>query len=172
MCYRKQKYGRIINVRCLDYPSRNRGIAQTNIWQTASAAGLYGSFGQTNYSSAKYGLVGFAKTLAREGAKYNINANVMAPIAASAMTATILPPDVLSQMVPEHVAPVVAYLCHESCKESGQIFESGAGYTGKLRWEQSRGAIFKTDDTFTPSAVCTFLLLFVGIFSSKSSVHR
>lgn len=45
--------------------------------------------GQANYSAAKMGLVAFTKTLAREGAKYNIFANVIAPIAASAMTETV-----------------------------------------------------------------------------------
>jgi len=58
--FRKQKFGRIIN--------------------TASAAGLYGNFGQTNYSAAKMGLIGFTKTLAREGAKYNIKATAIAPV--------------------------------------------------------------------------------------------
>jgi multifunctional beta-oxidation protein len=58
--FRKQKYGRVIN--------------------TASAAGLFGSFGQANYSAAKLAMVGFTETLAKEGAKYNIHSNVIAPI--------------------------------------------------------------------------------------------
>lgn len=58
--FRKQKFGRIVN--------------------TASAAGLYGNFGQANYSAAKMGLVAFTKTVAIEGAKYGIKATVIAPV--------------------------------------------------------------------------------------------
>lgn len=58
--FRKQKFGRIIN--------------------TASAAGLYGNMGQANYSAAKMGLIGFTKTLAHEGAKYNIKSSAIAPV--------------------------------------------------------------------------------------------
>lgn len=131
---RKQKYGRIIN--------------------TASAAGLYGNFGQANYSAAKLSQVTFAKTLAREGAKYNIIVNAIAPIAASQMTATIMPPEMLKELSPEAIVPLVAYLVSEhNTQESGQIYEAGAGWYGKLRRERSRGAVFKTDDSFTPSAV-------------------
>lgn len=122
-----------------------------------------------NYSSAKFGLVSFAYTLAKEGIKYNIHANSIAPIAASPMTgqfspslselkltsisATIMPADVLENLKPGHVAPVVAWLCHESCKETGHLYETGAGWSGLLRWETARGGLFKVDDTFTPSAV-------------------
>lgn len=117
---RQQRYGRIVNV--------------------ASAAGIYGNFGQANYSAMKLGIVGFTNTLAREGAKRNIQANVIAPIAGSRMTATVLPPDLLEALKPEFVAPVVAYLAHESCEENGGLFELGAGWVGKNRWQQTKGA--------------------------------
>jgi len=41
---------------------------------------MTGNFGQANYSAAKMGLIGFTKALAREGAKYNINAIAVAPV--------------------------------------------------------------------------------------------
>ncbi|KAF8529806.1 peroxisomal hydratase-dehydrogenase-epimerase [Gautieria morchelliformis] len=132
--FRKQRFGRIIN--------------------TASAAGLYGNMGQANYSAAKMGLVGFTKTLAAEGAKYGIKATVIAPLAASAMTETIMPPDMLAGFKPEFVAPVVAVLAHPDGPDaSGKIFEIGAGFVAQIRWERSKGAVFKPDASFTPSAV-------------------
>ncbi|KAI4252436.1 MAG: hypothetical protein L6R42_007961, partial [Xanthoria sp. 1 TBL-2021] len=88
--FRKQKYGRVIN--------------------TASAAGLFGSFGQCNYSAAKLSQVGFTETLAKEGYKYNIICNVIAPIAASRMTQTVMPPDILDNLKPDWVVPLVAVL--------------------------------------------------------------
>ncbi|KAG0060049.1 hypothetical protein BGZ90_004227 [Linnemannia elongata] len=79
--FRKQKFGRIIN--------------------TTSAAGLYGNFGQANYSAAKLALVGLTQTLALEGKRDNIHCNVIAPMAASRMTETVLPPDMLASLKPE-----------------------------------------------------------------------
>lgn len=102
----------------------------------------------------------FAKTLAREGAKYNIVANAIAPVAASQMTATIMPPEMLKELKPEAIVPLVAFLVSDQTAESGQLFEAGAGWFGKLRWERSRGAVFKTDESFTPSAVGLFTLIF------------
>jgi multifunctional beta-oxidation protein len=57
-----------------------------------------GNFGQANYSAAKMGLIGFTKSLSREGAKYNITAVAIAPVAASAMTATIMSPEMLENL--------------------------------------------------------------------------
>lgn len=132
--FRNQKFGRIIN--------------------TASAAGIHGNFGQANYSAAKMSLIGFTKSLAREGAKYNISAVAIAPVAASAMTATIMSPEMLANLKPEFVAPFVAAVCHpDGPNPSGRVFEVGAGFVTEIRWERSKGTVWKTDDTFTPSAV-------------------
>ncbi|KAI0049791.1 peroxisomal hydratase-dehydrogenase-epimerase [Auriscalpium vulgare] len=133
--FRKQKFGRIVN--------------------TASAAGLFGNFGQANYSAAKMGLTSFTRTLAREGEKYNIRSTAIAPIAASPMTATIMPPDMLAHFQPEFVAPFVAAVTHPDgpTDANGKVYVLGAGYVSEIRWERSKGVVFKTDDSFTPSAV-------------------
>lgn len=104
--------------------------------------------------AAKLAMVGFTETLAKEGYKYNIIANVIAPIAASRMTETVMPPEILAALKPEWVIPLVANLVHESnTKETGAIFEVGAGHMAKIRWERSKGALLKTDGTLTPSAI-------------------
>jgi len=54
-----------------------------------SSAGIYGNFGQANYSTAKMGVVGLMNTLAIEGMKDNIFVNTVAPAALSRMTKTL-----------------------------------------------------------------------------------
>ncbi|KAF4669610.1 hypothetical protein FOZ61_003537 [Perkinsus olseni] len=119
----KQGYGRIINV--------------------SSASGLYGNYGQVNYSMAKSGIVGMTKSMALEGKKRGILCNVIVPVAASRMTETVMPPDLLSQLSPEFVSPLVVAMCHETYQGSGDVFEAGAGWFAKVLTQRSRGVTVK-----------------------------
>ena len=107
-----------------------------------STSGLFGNFGQANYSAAKLGLVGLINTLAQEGAKYNIKANAVAPIAATRMTEDILPKEVLEKLTPEYVAPVVAQLCTEEVPETASIFIVGGGKVQRAALFQNEGVTF------------------------------
>lgn len=122
---RKQRYGRIIN--------------------TSSAAGLFGNFGQANYAAAKMALVGFNETLAKEGSKYNIKCNVLAPSAASRLTQTVWTSEMLEVMKVDWIVPLVGLLVSQGCQESGSIFEAAAGHYSKIRWERSKGFLAHPD---------------------------
>ncbi len=120
---------------------------------TASAAGIYGNFGQANYSMAKLGLHGLSQTLAMEGQKSNILVNTIAPIAGSRLTETILPPPLVEQLKPEFVTPLVVKLCDENSQETGGLYEVGAGWIGKLRWERTKGVGFNLGEQLTAETV-------------------
>ncbi|TMQ87485.1 SDR family oxidoreductase [Actinomadura soli] len=109
---RENGYGRIVN--------------------TSSPAGLFGNFGQANYATAKMGLVGFTKTLAHEGVKYDIKANAIAPVAWTRMTEDLLPADFADRLGVEQVTPLVAYLVHESTQDSGEVYTVGGGRIAKI----------------------------------------
>ena len=93
---------------------------------TASNAGVFGNFGQTNYGAAKMGLVGLSNVLSLEGAKANIKSNVICPIAKTRMTEELLGP--LAELVePELVTPMVVYLASEACGYTHEVFSAGGG---------------------------------------------
>jgi NAD(P)-dependent dehydrogenase (short-subunit alcohol dehydrogenase family) len=115
---REQGYGRIIS--------------------TSSAAGLFGNFGQTNYGAAKMGLVGLTRVLAVEGAKYGIKANVIAPLALTRMTEAIMG-SLGERLDPGLVSPLVAFLAHEDCDVSGEIFSVGGGRVARIFIGESPG---------------------------------
>lgn len=115
---REQGYGRIVS--------------------TSSAAGLFGNFGQTNYGAAKMGLVGFTRVLAVEGAKYNIKANAIAPLARTRMTENLLG-GFGEKLGPEFISPVVAYLAHDDCPISGEVFSVGGGRVARIFIGETQG---------------------------------
>lgn len=103
---REQNYGRIL--------------------MTASSTGLFGNFGQTNYGAAKLGLAGLTKSLYLEGAKNNIKVNTLAPVAATRMTADILPEEAFKLFGPENVVPAALFLVSDDAP-SNAIVGAGAG---------------------------------------------
>jgi NAD(P)-dependent dehydrogenase (short-subunit alcohol dehydrogenase family) len=106
---REQNYGRIV--------------------MTTSPSGLYGNFGQANYGAAKLGLVGFMNTLKIEGAKNNVHTNTIAPVAATRMTADLIPEAAQVNLGPELVTPAVVYLCTEDAPNGVIIQAQGGQYS-------------------------------------------
>ena len=126
---REQGYGRVVS--------------------TASGAGIFGNFGQANYGAAKMALVGFSRVLAVEGAKYNIKANVIAPVAKTRMTEDLLGP-IGDKLEPRYVAPVVTYLAHESCEPTGRVFSVAGGRVAEIFIGEGPGY---TDADLSPESI-------------------
>jgi len=115
---REQGYGRIVS--------------------TSSAAGIFGNFGQANYGAAKMGLVGLTRVLAQEGAKYNIKANAIAPLALTRMTEALLG-NLGQSLQPEYISPIVAWLSHEDCDVSGEVYSVGGGRVARVFIGEAEG---------------------------------
>lgn len=125
----EQGYGRIVNI--------------------SSINGIMGAFGQTNYSAAKSGIVGFSFALAKEGAKKNIKVNVVVPGAGTAMTMTVLPKEIVDRAKPEYVAPLVGFLCSDAPEmPTGRVFEGGCGFFAELQWMRGDGIFMDLDKGF------------------------
>lgn len=131
----RQKYGRIVN--------------------TTSTSGIYGNFGQANYAAAKCGILGFSRALYREGQKYNILVNTIAPNAGTNMTRSIMPEEMVQAFKPDYVAPLVVLLCSDKVPEpaTGRLFEVGSGWVGETRWQRTGGVLFPIDKQLTPEDV-------------------
>ncbi len=124
------------------------------IVMTTSAAGLYGNFGQSNYTAAKMALIGLMNTLKLEGQKYNIKVNTVAPVAASRLTEDVLPPDFFKKLKPEFVAPMVLYLSSEECPVTGNIYNAGMGFYNRAALVTGPGAVIgKGQEIPTPEQV-------------------
>jgi NAD(P)-dependent dehydrogenase (short-subunit alcohol dehydrogenase family) len=105
---------------------------------TTSSTGLYGNFGQTNYGTAKLGLVGFMNTLKLEGAKDNIKVNAICPVAGTRMTENLMPPEVVQMLKPEYVTPAVIFLASQDAP-TGVVISAAAGAFSSAQIVESNG---------------------------------
>jgi NAD(P)-dependent dehydrogenase (short-subunit alcohol dehydrogenase family) len=102
-----QGYGRIVN--------------------TTSSA-LFGLADLIAYGAAKGGVLGLSRALAVAGRVSGISVNVVSPMARTRMAG----PGVTDERPPELVASVVAFLAHESCTTSGEIYLAGGGRAARI----------------------------------------
>lgn len=121
------------------------------IVMTSSIAGLYGNPNAVNYAMSKAAMVGLIRVAALEGAEAGIKANAILPAAITRMSEGLdtsqFPP-----MDPDLVAPVVGWLCHESCPLNGELMVSAAGRVARAYVAETRG-VFRP--TWTVEQVAT-----------------
>jgi len=126
---------------------------------TASVAGLFGLPTQAGYGAAKAAMIGLCRVLAIEGRRRNIGVNVIAPMAVSRLTSTESYTDRKQEAAsddspagdPRYVAALVTFLCHESCKANGSIYEAGMGWYCKTELVRSRGYVLEGPALRDPS---------------------
>ncbi|MEE4661189.1 MAG: SDR family NAD(P)-dependent oxidoreductase [Halieaceae bacterium] len=128
-----------------------RDQAYGRIVMTTSSSGLYGNFGQTNYGSAKMGVVGAMNTLCQEGAKYNIHINALAPTAGTRMTEGLIPEKAFELLTPETVTPAVLYMVSEDGPNRA-IIAAGAGCYSLVKVVETRG-LYLTPENQTPEGI-------------------
>ena len=128
---REQKYGRIVF--------------------TASASGLYGNFGQSNYGAAKAAMMGLMNVLHMEGARDNIRVNTLAPTAATRMTEELLPAEAAELLAPETITPGLLYLVSEDAP-SRTILGAGAGSFAVTKVHETQGITLMGDE-LTPETI-------------------
>ena len=107
----------------------------------SSVSGLFGNFGQSNYGAAKAGIAGFSRVLAFELAKYGCTVNTISPGALTRMTIPLrenrgeaVDQSELDQGGPQHVAPIVVWLCgEEGAGITSEIFHTASGGVGIMQ---------------------------------------
>ncbi len=113
-----------------------------------TSSGVFGLPNNTSYATAKAAVIGLTRSLATAGAAYGIKVNLIAP---AAMTRMAGQPSrrgkapgqgsVSTQMSPDLVAPMAAYLAHEACPVTGEIYAAGAGRFARIFIASTEGYV-------------------------------
>ena len=113
-----------------------------------TSTGMFGLRGNLSYAAAKAGVVGLMRNMNLSGRRHGITVNAVAPVAATRMGGDedddAEPP---AGMAPELVAPLVAYLCHEDCPVSGEIYAAGGGRFSRIFLATTEGYVPSGDPT-------------------------
>jgi NAD(P)-dependent dehydrogenase (short-subunit alcohol dehydrogenase family) len=105
-----------------------------------TSSGIFGLPNNTSYAAAKGGVLGLTRSLATAGAPYDIRVNAIAPAAMTRMAGSVTA-DIGDRLDPALVAPMVAYLAHESCPVTGEIYSAGAGRFARILLAQTPGYV-------------------------------
>jgi NAD(P)-dependent dehydrogenase (short-subunit alcohol dehydrogenase family) len=105
----------------------------------SSIAGCYGDRNLAAYCAGKGAVMGLANALALEGAEHGVAANCIVP-AAKTRLADGRPTDGFPPWGPDLVSPAVAWLAHESCTASGELFVALAGRMAQAYIAETEGA--------------------------------
>jgi NAD(P)-dependent dehydrogenase (short-subunit alcohol dehydrogenase family) len=113
-----------------------------------TSTGMLGLPNNLSYATAKAAVVGLTRSLTTAGAAHGIKVNLIAPAAFTRMagqpTTQAEPPSpdaAAAQMTPELVAPMVAFLAHESCPVSGEMYAAGAGRFARMFIASTEGYV-------------------------------
>jgi NAD(P)-dependent dehydrogenase (short-subunit alcohol dehydrogenase family) len=103
-----------------------------------TSSGLFGLPANTSYATAKAGVIGMTRSLALAGGAHGIKVNLIAPAAMTRMAGASAAAD---RMSPEAVAPLVAFLAHEDCPVTGEMYAAGAGRFARLFIATTQGYV-------------------------------
>jgi len=106
---------------------------------TSSIAGLYSQKNLAAYAVSKAGLIGLSNTIALEGADFGVTCNAIVPAARTRLSEGVDTSSFPATMVPEEVAPTVAWLVHEKCRSTGEMFVALAGRVAQAFVAETKG---------------------------------
>ena len=106
-----------------------------------TSSGLFGLPNNTSYAAAKGAVIGLARSLATAGAAHGIKVNLIAPGALTRMAGRGEAPP---EMSPGLVAPMAAFLAHEDCPVTGEIYAAGFGRFARVFIAQTDGYVSST----------------------------